>query len=307
MEVTNLRMQIALGPVLPYWPRARLDAFYADVASWPVDIVYVGEAVCSRRHEYRLGDWLAVADALAAAGKEVVLSAQALMESESDVKALHRLAENGRFMVEANDMGAVNVLAGRGPFVAGPHLNVYNGRALALIASLGAVRWVPPVETSAEALAAMLAEAPAGLATEVFAWGRLPLAFSARCFTARHYDRPKDDCRFACLDHPDGLALATRDREPFLVLNGVQTQSFRVQSLVAVASQLARLGISVLRVSPQAEHTSEIVAKLAAVLGGRVAASEAAAAMAALAPGPVCDGFWDGRAGQEHGAAPCAA
>jgi collagenase-like PrtC family protease len=41
--------------------------------------------------------------------------------------------------------------------------------------------------------------------TELFGYGRLPLAFSARCFTARHYNLQKDDCQFRCLDHPDGL------------------------------------------------------------------------------------------------------
>jgi hypothetical protein len=45
---------------------------------------------------------------------------------------------------------------------------------------------------------------PAGVETEVFAFGKLPLAFSARCFTARHYGLNKDDCQFKCLDHPEG-------------------------------------------------------------------------------------------------------
>jgi O2-independent ubiquinone biosynthesis protein UbiV len=299
-------MKIALGPVLTYWEKARLDAFYAAVATWPVDIVYLGEVVCSRRHEYRLADWLGAADALAAAGKEVVLSAQALMESESDLKTLRRIVANGRFMVEANDMSAVHLLADRGPFVAGPHLNVYNAPTLSLIASLGAVRWVPPVEMTQASLAAILVQAPAGLATEVFAWGRLPLAFSARCFTARHYDLPKDDCRFSCVAHPDGLPLATKDGEPFLVLNGTQTQSHRVHSLVAALPGLARLGVDVLRVSPQAERSGEIVAALRAAVDGRTAPAVAEATIAALAPAPPCNGYWHDRPGLDYVADPVA-
>ena len=32
--------------------------FYADVAAAPVDVVYLGETVCPRRHELRWPDWL---------------------------------------------------------------------------------------------------------------------------------------------------------------------------------------------------------------------------------------------------------
>jgi Collagenase and related proteases len=111
-------MKLALGPILYYWPRETLEEFYKQVASWPVDIVYLGETVCSRRHTFRTEDWLEVAEKLAAAGKEVVLATQALIESESDLKTLRRLASNGRFAIEANDMGAVRLA--EGGFVAGP-------------------------------------------------------------------------------------------------------------------------------------------------------------------------------------------
>lgn len=294
-----MTLKLTLGPVLTYWPKARLDAFYEMIAAAPVDVVYLGEAVCSRRHEYRHGDWVATAERLATAGKEVVLSAQALMESESDLKALRRLAANGRFLLEANDMGAVHVVAGQGPFVAGPHLNVYNAPTLAFLAGLGAVRWVPPVEMPRAALEAVLAEKPATVATEIFAYGRLPLAFSARCFTARHYDLPKDDCRFRCLDHPDGLPLATREGEPFLVLNGIQTQSYRVQNLLPELAAMRRLGIDALRVSPQSERTGEVIARFRAALDDD-AATAGTGRLDALMPAPPCNGYWHGRPGQEH-------
>ncbi len=251
-------MKIAVGPVLYYWPRERLDAFYRELAAMPVDIVYLGEVVCSRRHEYRFADWLETAERLAAAGKEVVLSAQALMESESDLKTLRRIVGNGTFAVEANDMGAVQLLAGTA-FVAGPHLNVYNRPTLDLLTGLGAMRWVPPVEITRDTLRAVLRPRPPHLAVEMFAVGRMPLAFSARCFTARHHDRPKDDCGFACLEDPDGLALFTRDDEPFLVLNGIQTQSHRVLNLVPALPQLDELGVDAIRLSPQSAHMRELV------------------------------------------------
>ena len=292
-------MQLTLGPVLYYWPKARLDAFYAAVAAAPVDRVYLGEAVCSRRHEYRTADWLDAAARLADAGKEVVLSAQVLMESESDLKTLRRIAAEGRFRLEANDMSAVNVVAGRAPFVAGPHLNVYNAPTLAFFASLGAERWVPPVEMPRASLAAVVAAKPQGVATEVFAYGRLPLAFSARCFTARHYDLPKDDCRFRCLEHPDGLPLATRDGEPFLVLNGIQTQSYRVLSLVEALPEMRAVGVDAVRLSPQSERMDEVIAVFRSALAGH-SVGDAARALEPLLPASACNGYWHGRPGLEQ-------
>ena len=70
--------QISLGPLLYYWPRLSTFDFYAKVADSPVDIVYVGETVCSRRHELRTEDWLDLAAMLREAGKAVVLSTRTL-------------------------------------------------------------------------------------------------------------------------------------------------------------------------------------------------------------------------------------
>lgn len=293
-------MKLSVGPVLYYWEKAQLLDFYREIAASAADVVYLGEAVCSRRHSLRLDDWLEVAQGLADAGKEVVLSTQALLESESDLKTLRRIADNGRFTVEANDLGALGMLAGKVPFVGGPHLNTYNPQTLALLAELGARRWVIPVEMSRDALGQMLQHCPDAMETEVFAYGRLPLAFSARCFTARHHNLPKDDCRFRCLEYPDGLGLKTREGRPFLVLNGIQTQSASVYNLVHELGAMDRLGVSVVRVSPQARHTGEVLQMFRDCLEQRIDPGEAAARMASLMPGEPCDGFWHGKPGLER-------
>ncbi len=292
-------MKLALGPLLYYWPRQRTFEFYDAVAAAAVDIVYLGEMVCSRRHELRLTDWLEIAERLAAAGKEVVLSTQALLESESDLKTLRRIAGNGRYMIEANDMGAVSLMAGK-PFVASPHLNVFNPHTLALLAAHGATRWVAPLEMSRAQLAVMQRERPAHMATEIFGYGRLPLAFSARCFTARYHNLQKDSCEFRCIDYPDGLGLNTREGQPFLVFNGIQTQSAQTYNLIHELDQLSQLGIDVLRISPQAEHTLEVIDLFRQGLARSVSTDLAAQQLENLMPGRACNGYWHGKPGLEQ-------
>jgi predicted lipid carrier protein YhbT len=133
--MTETVPRLALGPVLYYWSRDDLQAFYRDAADWPVDCVYLGETVCSKRRTFGTDDWLETAARLSDAGKQVVLSTLALIEAESELKTLRRLCGNGRFLVEANDLGAVRLLLEADvPFVAGPLLNVYNPRTLAVLA-----------------------------------------------------------------------------------------------------------------------------------------------------------------------------
>ena len=294
-------MKLSLGPILYYWERDTVFNFYDEIAATPVDIVYLGEAVCSRRHIIRTDDWFELAKKLADAGKEVVLSTLALIESESDLKRLRRIAENGKFSLEANDMGAVHLASSaKIPFVAGPHINTYNPQSLALMSELGAKRWVMPVEMSREALSHMQATRPAGMETEVFAYGRLPLAFSARCFTARHYNLPKDDCQFRCLDYVDGLTLKTREGQPFLALNGIQTMSSSVYNLIGELDSMRQTGVDVVRISPQAAHTAEIIRLFHECMEGRLSAHAASQKIAALMPDQACDGYWHGRPGIEQ-------
>lgn len=292
-------VKLALGPVQYYWPREQMLRFYADMAETPVDIIYLGETVCSRRHELRLPDWLELAAMLKDAGKAVVLSTQVLLETAQDGNTMRKVAAQEDFLVEANDMGAVHRMAGRS-FVAGPFLNIYNASTLQLLESQGARRWVMPLEMGRDGLAVLQQARPQGMQTEVFAYGRMPLAFSARCFTARNRNLPKNNCQYVCMDHPDGLLLETREGEAFLVLNGIQTQSALVYNLIDAVGELAAMGVDVLRISPQSAHTEDIIQLFRRTLDGELPSAQALERMRPLMPAEPCNGFWHGRPGLEQ-------
>ena len=285
-------MKLSLGPLQYFWPRQRTLDFYREVAGWPVDVVYLGETVCSKRRELRTVDWLDLAEELAAAGKEVVLSSLALIEAESELGVLQRQVDHGGFWLEANDLSAVQLCRRAGlPFVGGPTLSVYNHRALAMLVEDGLRRWVPGVEQGHQLVEelrdAMLADGQAMPELEVIAWGRLPLSLSARCFTARALDVAKDQCGFRCIDYPDGMPLATREGRPFLRINGIQVQGEETTDLGPELPALAALGVDLLRIYPQAEGSRDIVGRFDAARSG----AEALPALGAR------NGYWFGEAG----------
>lgn len=292
-----MAIKLSLGPVPYCWPREAVHAFYRRVAKWPVDIVYLGETVCARRGALSIAEWLALAGKLEASGKEVVLSTLLLPETASDLLFLQRLCGNGHHPVEANDMAAVHLLPEAARFVAGSGSNIYNDHTLRFLAGLGMYRWVAPVELTRDALADIQRHRPPGVETEVLFFGRMPLAVSTRCFTARSHGLPRDACGDRCRDDPDGLSLATREGEPFLTVNGTQLLSALPYNLFSEIHDLAALGVNVLRIIPETNGTEALIDLLHRFRTGTRSLPETIRHVQALFPNGTCNGYWHGGAG----------
>ncbi|MEJ2611767.1 MAG: U32 family peptidase [Candidatus Thiodiazotropha sp.] len=294
----NNHPKLSLGPILYYWSRDDLFDFYAQAAQMPVDIIYLGETVCSKRRSLNTQDWLDIATRLSEqTDKEVVISTLALLEAESELKTLRRICENGRFTVEANDIGAVQILSkSKLPFITGPSINIYNPMTLKFLASKGLTRWVLPIELGKNTLQQIQNQLPEGVETEVFCYGRMPLALSARCFTARSHNLPKDDCQYKCIDYPDGRLLSTQEGDPFLALNGIQTVSAKSCNLLPEMDTLKSMDVDVLRISPQSTFTNHIVdAFHHALLDGSLID------LNKFMPLGPCNGYWHGNSGLSSG------
>lgn len=291
-------MRLSLGPLQYFWPKEKVIEFYKQVAGWPLDIVYLGEVVCAKRREIKLEDWLQIADHLSAAGKEVVLSTMTLLEADSELSQLQKICDNDCYLVEANDMSAVHLLDGKNSFVAGPHINSYNAATLDVLHTCGAVRWVMPFELGQSTLQRLIAEKSATLETEVLVYGRLPLAFSARCFTARADNVAKDQCELRCLGDEDGLPLQTQEGQELFTVNGVQLQSGVPCNLIGDLDVLMSLGVDVLRLSPEAGDMVELVELFREVADHKCSAVAAVDRMKELtSQREWCNGFWHEEAG----------
>ena len=109
----------------------------------------------------------------------------------------------------------------------------------------------------------------------------------------------KENCGFRCIEFPDGIMLRTREGEPFLALNGIQTQSARVYNLAGEVAAVRDIGVDALRVSPQSQGTRETLRILRAVCDETLSADAARIELERLTPAAHCDGFWHGRPGIE--------
>lgn len=291
-------MKITLAPIPFFWPKETILAFYQQAKSWPVDRICLGETVCSKRREIRNEDWLALADELRAAGKEVVISTLALLEAESELKSVNQICKTCDYLVEANDLSAVEALHQQGKkFSAGPYLNLYNEQSLALLAADGMVRWTLPVELGKAELTKLLAgitQRELKLETEVMVHGYLPLALSARCFTARAVNRPKDQCKKVCIEYPTGIPVDSQEDQRLFTMNGIQTLSGEILDLRSEVGELAEMRVDAIRIAPSQFDMADIIQAYADEINGESIAQTPASSA------DYCNGYWHGEAGMLH-------
>ncbi|MBT6094705.1 MAG: U32 family peptidase [Rhodospirillaceae bacterium] len=290
-------MRLTLGPVLYNWPVDEWRDFYARIADEAaVDTVVVGETVCAKRLPFFEALLPEIIERLQSAGKDVVLATLGLImtEKEREVAAQHAATEG--VMIEANDISVVAALAGRS-FHVGPMMNVYNEGPLAFLAGRGAARVTLPPELPASSVSVLAGAGAAEI--EVQAFGRVPLAISARCYHARARNLHKDGCQYVCAEDPDGMTVETLDGEPFLAVNGVQTMSLSYLNLAAEVESLAAMGVSGLRLSPQHMDMVSVSQVFRDLLDGRLSIDEADGKIAALSGDvPFSNGFFHGREGR---------
>jgi len=291
--------KLTLGPVLFNWKPEHLRDFYfrmADEAD--VDSVCVGEVVCSKRSPFFAPHIPEVVARLAAAGKEVVLSSLALIMTERELREARELAGTEDFLVEANDISVASMLAPK-KFTVGPLVNVYNEGTLAYLESIGASRVCLPAELPEGVIATLAKTAKAEL--EVQAFGRLPLAISARCYHARSRNLAKDGCQYVCAEDADGMDVDTLDDEPFLAVNGTQTMSYHYLSLINELSSLRTAGIGRFRLWPQAVDMVAVAALFRRAIAGTVSPAEAGAELERLCPrAEFANGYIHGREGHRY-------
>ncbi|MGE6451034.1 U32 family peptidase [Shewanella baltica] len=290
-------MHISLGPLLYCWQKQQVSDFYQQVAASQIPLVYLGEAVCSRRRELKWGDYLELAQMLKQAGKEVVISTLALIEAPSEYTELKRQVDNGEFMVEANDMAAVYLAnEHKLPFVCGASINNYNRASLDILQRFGMQRFVMPVELSKAWLSQVIQQKPS-FEVEVLGHGYLPLAHSARCFTARHKQLTKDHCETVCREYSKGLLAQTQEQQPLLRLNGIQTQSASCLDLRSEITTMAKMGVDVFRVSPSSLDCIATANALVDAINTPENAQDLAIGSDANLETTQCNGYWFGEAG----------
>lgn len=297
--MVELAASVTLGPVLFNWQPENWRDFYFRIADEaPVNTVYLGETICSKRAPLPEPYFDTVVKRLTSAKKTVVFSTLSEVVNKIDRRLVEQISATEDFLVEVNDGSALFEFEGR-PHHIGPLMNVYNERTAAFLGRNGAKNICLPVEMPAVAVATLCQSVLALDTTiEVQVFGRQSLALSARCYHARAHGRTKDTCRFVCENDPDGLELSTLNNRPFLVINGVQTLSYEYLNLIAEIPALRAMGVLRFRLSPHTLDMVEVTSIFRDTIDGRIDTSEGAARLEAIRPAaPFANGFYHGKPG----------
>ena len=291
--------KLTLGPIAYHWSAEARRDFYARIADEsPVDEVYLGEVICSKRAPFHEADLPATIERLERAGKTVIVSTLAEVMLKRERKATGDLAAMDAPEIEVNNAAGLYA-RGRRAHRIGPFLNAYNEATIAWMAGQGATHVCLPAELPGPAIAvAAQAARDLRLGVEVQVFGRAPLAVSARCYHARAHGRTKDNCQFVCENDADGMPLRTTDDRPILRVNGIQTQSECYVDLLPETERLVADGVTHLRLMPQAVDMVAVARVFRATLDRTLSVAEADVRLAALCGDTgLSNGFYHGTAG----------
>jgi O2-independent ubiquinone biosynthesis protein UbiV len=293
--------KLTLGPHLFHWPADKKRDFYARIADEaPIDTVYLGEVICSKRAPFFDPYIEEAAERLERGGKTVVISSLAEVMLKRERRAAANLAEIETREVEVNNSAELYHISGRAHRI-GQYFNAYNEVTMRFLAAKGASHFCLPAELPGSSVALMAATGvELGTPVEVQVFGRASLALSARCYHARAHGRHKDNCQFVCEDDSDGMALNTVTGQDFLTINGIQTLSRSYVSLLAELGKMMEMGVSFFRLVPHSVDMVAVAEIFTETLQKRIDATEAEARLSALSfPAPFSNGFWYGQAGHK--------
>ncbi|MCL4675812.1 MAG: U32 family peptidase [Pararhodobacter sp.] len=299
MAVIPMPSKLTLGPIAYHWSADMRRDFYARIADEaPVDEVYLGEVICSKRAPFHEADLPATIERLERAGKTVILSTLAEVMLTRERKATADIAAMDTPEIEINNAAGLLARGTRAHRV-GPFMNAYNEATIAWLAGQGATHVCLPAELPATAIAVAAQAARAlGMGVEVQVFGRASLAVSARCYHARAHGRTKDNCLFVCEADDDGMPLTTQDDSPILRINGIQTQSESYLNLLAETPQLTARGVTHLRLMPQTVDMVGVAQVFRAMLDQTTDLPEAESRLRTIGAGiRFSNGFYHGQAG----------
>ncbi len=296
-----MKTKLTIAPILFHWSAEQKLDFYARVADEaPVDVVYLGEVICSKRTPFFEKHYDEVAERLTRAGKTVVFSTLAEVMLKRERNMIAGFCDLEDYELEINDSSALWHLDDKS-YRVGSLMNVYNEDTMTYLAGKGATHFSLPSELPRDSVAILAARAiELGVTTEVQVFGRVSLALSARCYHARAHGRIKDNCQFVCEEDPDGMPLNTLEKEEFLTVNGIQTLSHTYLNLLAELDDMKNIGVTHFRLVP---HTQDMVAVaniFREALDNTASAEESGEKLTALGiPAPFSNGFWHGQPGHQ--------
>lgn len=295
-----MKQALNIGPLLYNWqPDFYRDYYFKIADEVDVDTIYLGEVVCAKRMPLFYKELEQVISRLKKAGKEIVYSTLALVNSEIERKRIvAKCFDFGFDFVEVNDLSLLNSFETQ-KTILGPYINVYNIGAIKYFENKGINNFNVPFELSFEALNSIKLKTKASFEIQIF--GQIPLAISSRCYHARSYGLSKDNCNFICQKDKEGLIVKTVDDKDFLLVNGLQTMSSTCVNLINEIKDLQKIGINNFRIAAMDCKIKEITQVFRAAIDGEIEKEEARAKLCKLVPEyKFSNGFFHGIEGHKY-------